>query len=93
MRKCLRDDVSPRIARRGEYGWGGQDGTDFVNFPAENAALLICGILFCVKMPEKIQNMLDRYPVIKDAAVIAMYVLSVSYILSGNFRPFLYGGF
>ena len=41
MRKCLRDDVPPRIARRGEYGWGGQDGTDFVNFPAENAALLI----------------------------------------------------
>ena len=62
-------------------------------FLRENAVLLVCGILFCVKMPEKIQNTLDRYPVIKDAAVIAMYVLSVSYILSGNYRPFLYGGF
>ena len=41
MRKCLRSDISPRLARRGEYGWGGQDGTDFVNFPEEKAVLLI----------------------------------------------------
>lgn len=41
LRKCLRGDVSPKIARQGEYGWGGQDGTDFAVFPAENAVLLI----------------------------------------------------
>lgn len=41
LRKCLRDDVSPRLARCGEYGWGGQAGTDFVNFPRERAILLI----------------------------------------------------
>lgn len=41
MSVCKNESQTAMLTRRGEYGWGGWLGTDFINFPKENMTILI----------------------------------------------------
>lgn len=61
----------------------------------ENAVLLIVSILLCFRIPERIRKTFNSgiNAYILDATLILLFILSLSYILSGKFLPFLYGAF
>lgn len=68
----------------------------FLFYIKENWLLIIAGIILCLKMPEKIKHTLDnnRIAIIAmDVVYVALFILTISYIVSGSYLPFLYSAF
>ncbi len=61
----------------------------------ENAVLLLAGLLTCLKVPAVFEKLLknEALSLIRDLIIVLLFILSIAYILAGNYLPFLYGAF
>ncbi len=65
-------------------------------FIKENIMLILIGIVLCFRFPNKLREKIDSYKISKvliPAFYIVMFILVLSYIISGSFQPFLYNNF
>ncbi len=61
----------------------------------ENLLLLTLSIILCLKMPDKIKKIFNNNHmlVIVNIFLIVLYIITIAYIVSGSFSPFLYNAF
>jgi alginate O-acetyltransferase complex protein AlgI len=65
-------------------------------FIKENIVLVLIGIILCFRFPNKLREKINSYKVSKiliPIVYIALFILVLSYIISGSFQPFLYNNF
>jgi len=74
--------------------------TTFINsnvifYFKENLFLIVVSIILCFKVPEKVQNLFNNkyILIIQNIGYFVLYILTIAYILSGSFSPFLYNAF
>lgn len=58
----------------------------------ENLVLIIIAIILCFKLPDKIKNN-KAINIVTNVVYIGLYILSIAYMLSSSFTPFLYSAF
>ena len=71
------------------------DGTT-IFFMKENVVLVVVGIILCFKFPSKLKERITKYKVINILIIImyiSLFLLVISYIISGSYHPFLYNSF
>lgn len=69
---------------------------DFIFYLKENILLLIVAIVLCLKIPNKLMNLLENSKTFAIANItfnILIYILVILYIVSGSYSPFLYNSF
>ena len=62
----------------------------------ENILLIIIGIILCFKLPSKIKNYYNKsitLQTLTNIIYIALYILTIAYIINGSYTPFLYNAF
>ena len=62
----------------------------------ENVLLVLIGIILCFKFPNKLKEKIDKSRVatiIVPVIYIILFVITISYIVSGSYHPFLYNKF
>lgn len=62
----------------------------------ENIVLLFISLVLCFKVPSKITNYLNNHSylyIIECIFYIVLFIVTISYIVSGTYQPFLYNAF
>ena len=70
--------------------------TTTIFYIKENILLIIIGIILCFKMPDKLNKKINNNAIINTilpVVYLILFVITISYILSGSFHPFLYNNF
>ena len=70
--------------------------TTTIFYMKENILLIIIGIILCFKMPDKLNKKINNNAIINTilpVVYLILFVITISYILSGSFHPFLYNNF
>ncbi len=65
-------------------------------FLKENIVLLIASILLCTYLPDWVKGKVQKYSSWEfsyNLLLIALFILSLSYLVSGSYMPFLYNSF
>ena len=85
------------------FGLEGNQFTDeFTNFTLKsNVGLFFIAILFCFPIGKKIQNILEKNKclngltecIVQPIAYLALFIVSISYMLISTSNPFLYFNF
>ena len=68
---------------------------EFLLIAKNNMLLIIIGIILCFKKPNFITRLEDNrvVSIMVNIFVVLLFIVSISYVLSGNFMPSLYRGF
>jgi len=59
----------------------------------ENLVLVLIGILLCFRLPNKIKELLNKYNSLMIVWYVILFIIVVSFIVSGSYHPFLYNNF
>ena len=66
--------------------------SNFLFYLRQNIVLFIVAIILCFKLENKFKDN-KTFTVVLDVLLVFLYVLAISYIISGTFTPFLYSAF
>lgn len=66
--------------------------SNFLFYLRQNIVLFIVAIILCFKFENKFKDN-KTFTVVLDVLLVFLYVLAISYIISGTFTPFLYSAF
>lgn len=65
---------------------------NLVFYLKENIVLIIIAVILCFRLPNKFKNN-TTINVVSNIAYTGLYILSIAYMLSNSFMPFLYSAF
>lgn len=70
--------------------------TNILFYIRENIFLLIISIIICINIPEWLEEKMTKNKIwsfSKQVFLIIMFILTISYLVSGSYLPFLYNAF